>query len=469
MSKALAQVMKTQSGKGSGFADVERFAKNFTADLTRPIAWRDGQLVTREQLLCDVAAVMQQLPEHRYAINRCVDRYAFLVSFLAVSLKGQINILPANQLHQPLIDLAKRVSSDVYCLQAHTPNQPMAEIPTVVLNMCAEDTQPATFNLQAHTVVAQVYTSGSTGQPVAHQKTWGQLLAGSHALGAGLAEQLPAATNIVATVPPQHMFGLEATILLPLTQTACVHSGKPFFPADVHAALTAVVAPRLLVTTPVHLRACLNAHVDSGDVWPKLAGIYSSTGPLDQSLAIKASQQFGCPVTEIYGATETGALAVRLAADNDRFDGDWRLLPGMQMQPMADGTQVNGPQLQQPVNLPDQIECLDEGRFRLRGRSQDVVKIAGKRVALGELNQRLNNIQGIVDGVFWIPDDNGGEQPQRLQAVVVADGISDIQIRQQLALHIDAVFMPRQIVRVTALPRSDTGKLTRAALRALVK
>lgn len=432
-----------------------------------PVAWRDGQPISREQLLRDVSVVMQQLPEHRYAINRCVDRYAFLVSFLAVSLKGQINILPANQLHQPLVELAQSVSGDVYCLQAHVPNQLVAEIPTVVLDMSVSDlhTPSATLNLQANTIAAQVYTSGSTGQPVAHLKTWGQLLAGSHALAAGLAERLPAAASIVATVPPQHMFGLEATILLPLTQGISVHSGKPFFPADVHAALTAVSAPRLLVTTPVHLRACL----DAGFAWPQMAGIYSSTGPLDEVLANKASQQFNCPVTEIYGATETGALAVRLAADNDKFDRDWRLLPGMQMQPMDDGTEVSGPQLQQPVSLPDRIKCLDEGRFQLLGRSQDVVKIAGKRVALGELNQRLNDIQGIVDGVFWVPNDNDSKNPQRLQAIVVADGVSDAQIRQQLRQYIDPVFIPRHIVRITALPRSDTGKLVRSALQALVK
>lgn len=438
---------------------------------TSPMAWWDGQRISREQLLCDISAVLAQLPDHRYAINRCVDRYAFLVSFLAVALKGQINVLPANQLHQPLLDIARRAAGDVYCLQAHAQNeQAIGDIPTVELDMRGVGSPPAILNIDSNAIVAQVFTSGSTGQPVAHSKTWGQLLAGSYALAQGLADQLPSGASIVATVPPQHMFGLEATILLPLTQDVCVHSGKPFFPADVHAALTSLPAPRLLVTTPVHLRACLDAGVNVGFEWPQLAGVYSSTGPLSEALAIKASRQLNCPVTEIYGASETGASAVRSAAAGGLSpESEWRLLPDMQMQAVENGTQIDGPQLDQPVVLPDRIELLDKQRFRLLGRSRDVVKLAGKRISLGELNQRLNQIEGISDGVFYIPNEAGGEQPQRLQAIVVAGQISDAEIRKQLAQYIDPVFLPRPIIRVPRLPRNETGKLSQAALQALLK
>ena len=53
------------------------------------------------------------------------------------------------------------------------------------------------------------------------------------------------------------MYGMELSVLLPLLGGVAVHAAKPFFPADIAAALHAARAPRLLVTTPVHLRMCL--------------------------------------------------------------------------------------------------------------------------------------------------------------------------------------------------------------------
>src|SRR5205085_260868 len=64
---------------------------------------------------------------------------------------------------------------------------------------------------------------------------------------------------IVATVPHGHMFGFEMTILLPLRAAVAVHSGTPLYPGDVRAALESVPAPRLLITSPVHLRALAGA------------------------------------------------------------------------------------------------------------------------------------------------------------------------------------------------------------------
>ncbi len=435
------------------------------ANVSSPIAWQGKRAINRAQLLRDIAGALSQLPEADFAINRCTDRYAFLVSFLAVALKGQTNILPANQLQQPLADIASRAAGRMYCLQAHPDRDRHPAINTLTLKLDHPSSTPAVISIAPGAVAARVFTSGSTGQPVMHSKTWQHLLAGSQALTAGLGARLPAGASLVATVPPQHMFGLETTILLPLLQELSVHSGRPFFPADIRAALAAVPAPRLLISTPVHLRACLEAALD----WPELAGVYSSTGPLSQSLAQQVGQRLACPVTEIYGASETGAIAWRNALAGD----PWRLLPGMQLQlakpGQAGGVLLRGPQLSQPVELADQLELLDEQRFKLLGRSREVVKLAGKRVALGELNQRLNDIEGVQDGVFFIPDEADEDRSQRLLAVVVADRISDAWIRQQLARHIDPVFLPRSIVRVAHLPRDTTGKLPRSAVAALLK
>jgi acyl-coenzyme A synthetase/AMP-(fatty) acid ligase len=99
----------------------------------------------------------------------------------------------------------------------------------------------------------------------------------------------------------------------------------------------------------------------------------------------------------------------------------------------------------------------------LHGRGGDVVNIGGHRVSLADLNQKLNEIEGVQDGVFFLPDENG-TSVTRLMAVVVAPGKSAEQILSTLRDVIDPVFLPRPLHVVANLPRNETGKLTREAL-----
>src|SRR3546814_8081818 len=78
-----------------------------------------------------------------------------------------------------------------------------------------------------------------------------------------------------------HMYGMEMSVLLPLLGNVAVHVARPFFPQDVADALAEAKAPRLLVTTPVHLRAL----VEAGVSLPPMAGIVTATAPLPQPLA----------------------------------------------------------------------------------------------------------------------------------------------------------------------------------------
>src|SRR5262249_40193225 len=127
------------------------------------------------------------------------------------------------------------------------------------------------------------FTSGSTGKPKPNLKSWGSLVAstrgGSVQLGV---DALPGA-SLIGTVPPQHSYGLESTIMLPLQHGLVLHAERPFFPADVIAALAAAPRPRILVTTPVHLRALLH----DGGALPPADLLISATAPLSPQLAME--------------------------------------------------------------------------------------------------------------------------------------------------------------------------------------
>ena len=279
---------------------------------------------------------------------------------------------------------------------------------------------------------------------------------------AALAGMLPAAgtAHAVATVPPQHMYGMEMSVLLPLVGGVAVHAAKPFFPVDIAAALAASPLPPLLVTTPVHLRAL----VASGVALPPLAGIVASTAPLPVELAQAAEAAFGCEVRELFGSTETCILARRRTASEDA----WTLLPGVELHPQPDGTLVHAAHLDAPVALADIVELLPGGRFRLCGRQADMLEIAGKRASLADLGHRLLAIPGVRDAALLQldPDASG---VRRLAALVVAPGLDEAAVRAALRQAVDPVFLPRPLRLVPALPRNETGKLPRRALLELLR
>ena len=426
------------------------------ADTPAPLARIGDHLVSRAAFLADVQALAERLPPARAAFNLCQDRYHFAVAFAAILLRGQINLLPPNRGRTTLAEIASQHPDAVALVDG-----PDTEIAIPIVRVTAhgkagEVTGPIPEIPGGQTAVL-AFSSGSTGAPTAHARSWEAL----HAVTAQALEALapggdPAPT-LVGTVPPQHMYGLESTVLYALLGPTTLLAGRPFYPEDVRAALTAC-APAVLVTTPFHLKACLRA----GLQWPSPARILCATAPLDPEAAGQAERVFGCRLDEIYGCTEAGAIATRRTTRA----ADWTTYPGVGIHAGDDGrARVRGPQHPEPVPLPDHIEVRGAGHFRMEGRLADQLNIAGKRASLADLNRRLNAIPGVLDGVFIPPEPNADARGvTRLAALVVAPDLSETEIQAALSECMDPLFLPRPLVRVGHLPRSATGKLPRQVL-----
>jgi acyl-coenzyme A synthetase/AMP-(fatty) acid ligase len=427
------------------------------AGAERILALRGTERITAEHFAAAVAALSAKLPPASYAVNLCEDRYEFLLAFCAVALAGQTNLLPAARTPQGVAAVmhaypgsyALGGGSDGFAHHVRLPpiddgaRRAPADLPDIA----------------ADHVVAIAFTSGSTGAPKANPKTWGSICASS-ALNAEVLGVDRAAATVVATVPPQHMYGLEMSVLLPLRSHAAIHASQPFFPADVAQALAAVDAPRILVTTPFHLRALLEASV----ALPPLQTIVTATAPLDAELAAAAERRYAAPVTEVFGSTETCVVAHRRAV----LDEPWRLYRGVELHPQPDGTLVHAPYFAAPTLLQDIVDVLPEHRFRLCGRNSDLLEIAGKRGSLADLTRQLLAIDGVRDGVvFQLDADARGLR--RLAALVVAPSLRKAQIVHALRAAIDPVFMPRPLKLVDTLPRNGAGKLPREALLAALQ
>lgn len=424
-----------------------------------PLLWRADGALRQDAFLGAAHALAQRLPEARHVVNLCEDRGRFLLAFAAACWRGQTSLLPQSRVPGVVREVAALFPGSVLLCDA-----PFEDIgvPQFVIGPADLEAAPwpgAAPQIPAAQAAAMVFTSGSTGGPQPQLKSWRNLF-----VTAGLcAERFLGGTAtghaVVATVPPQHMYGLETSVMLALGGGCSTHEARPFFPEDVRDVLASVPAPRLLVTTPVHLKSLAAA----GPAFPPMAKVISATAPLSAALAQQAEARLGAPVHEIYGCTEAGSMCSRRTLDGER----WRPYPGLRLRHHEGTTHVTGPHLDQPVATPDVIEAHDDGTITLLGRSADMIKVAGKRASLAQLTGRLLSIPGIEDGVVFLPD--GAGERARTAALVVAPGLTEQQVLRELAALIDPVFLPRPLRRVDKLPRNELGKLPRNELLALLE
>jgi acyl-coenzyme A synthetase/AMP-(fatty) acid ligase len=98
-----------------------------------------------------------------------------------------------------------------------------------------------------------------------------------------------------------------------------------------------------------------------------------------------------------------------------------------------------------------------------------MVNIAGKRTSLAYLDTQLRAIEGVADGVFYMPEDDANGAVTRLAAFVVAPHATREALLAALRRRIDPALLPRPLVLLERLPRAPSGKLPREALRQLAR
>lgn len=411
-----------------------------------PIASYRGRSVAAHDLVGAAEAVAAELPPVAHIVNLCENRFHFAVLWTAACLRSQLTLLPPSQATGALAELAS-----AYPDQRTFTDETLSEL-LHRLHPPAVAVLSERWHIPADRVVALTFTSGSTGTPQPYAKTWRTLsrnaqLACAEVLGG-------AGSHLVATVPAQHVYGLETSLITALVAGCRLYDGKPFFPQDVRRALADVAAPRTLVTTPTHLKALLDAHVRL----PAVHRVVSATAPLDIDLAMRIESEWSTQIHEIYGCTEAGIMARRRTTQDEA----WQTFTDGEIVQTPAGAEYRAPQLPQPAALQDLIDSTSPTHFHLRGRSADMIKVAGKRTSLAEITRHLLAIPGVRDAGVLVP-----QADARPVAFVVAPGLSTQHVLAALAGRIEPVFMPRPLLLVDSLPRNALGKLPREALLSL--
>jgi acyl-coenzyme A synthetase/AMP-(fatty) acid ligase len=327
------------------------------------------------------------------------------------------------------------------------------------------------------------YTSGSTGEPrgVVHRH---RALRTATAGMVGRLDLRPADVLFSAS-KLAFGYGFGNSLLLPLAVGASsVLLDRPVEPAAV-ARVLARHRPSVVFAVPT-LYATLLAAGDAATRFPlREARAYVSSGEhLSAGLAARCAAAFGPRLLDVFGCTETLYSFAGNRLGQWRPDRVGEPFPGyrLRLEPGGDTGElyVRGPGVaagywRRPaataaafrdgwVRTGDQLQRTPDGGLRHLGRTDDVLKVGGLKVAPAEIEDVLLADPAVTAcAAVGVPD---GDGLTRVVAYVTAtDPGCAPRLRALLRDRLPAPRRPAAVELVAELPRTATGKTSRHLLR----
>lgn len=450
------------------------------------VGWRAGVAVSNAQLLARVRDwhVLLRAQAGRNFALYLDDSIEFGAALLGAWHAGKTIWLSADTLEATCASLRGQVDGFLGQFPASlSPLAPPSLAPQPGATPLAGDTVAGVAPggaLSPDLPALVVFTSGSTGAAQAIPKKLSQIASEVATL-----EQLfgRAAGNaaVLATVSHQHIYGLLFKVLWPLSAARAIHAQSIAFHEELAPAMAA--GPCLLVASPAHLKR-LPEHLDWSGAARMVRGVFSSGGPLPEETAFATGRLLGEVPIEVYGSSETGGIAWRQRSRCG--DDSWLPFPTVDWRiSEEDGAlAVRSPHLPDDdwLVLADRAERVQHSgapRFLLLGRADRIVKIEEKRISLTAMEAALLASGLAAEARVILCEPVAGER-QRLAALVVPTAAGrallaergknglNTRLRGVLATTVEAVALPRRWRYIEQMPVNAQGKITLAALQALL-
>jgi len=386
----------------------------------------------------------------------CIEERPLLLAALLASMAGAPPFILPHAFH-PQVLREVHGARPFRLILAGAAVEPPEGAEVIRVEECRPSDRPLKLVHTPDRAFVSLFTGGSTGKPRIWAKTPANLL--GEAIHLAHTFSIRQTDLLVSTVPPQHIYGLLGSVLLPFVAPAQVLRRTCTFPQEILSALQNEGAT-VLVGVPIHYRA-----LRSGDLQRfSLRLALSSAAPLDSEDAAFILEKTGLVITEIYGSTETGGMAIRSQGSND---GAWEPFTCLDWKILSDRLCVRSDFIS--PDLPcdaegffmtaDRVAKAGENRFKFLGRTDHIVKVAGKRVDMEEVREKIRRIPGVRDAyVAAVP------LTRARQAEIVALVASDLSARELRAAirSMDEHYgRPRRIRIVKDIPVLPNGKIDR--------
>lgn len=419
----------------------------------------------------DVQALAQRikslLAQHHYPSPVCLcteDRCHTAAALLAALSGGSPLILPYAFSEQALTQ-TKNALAYQYLLVDNDPVVPVGTQPLRIARSPGSDTTPisqtpAPVPIDQDDIWVYLFTGGTTGQPQTWTKTVRNLL--FEALHLAETFQITSRDIILATVPPHHIYGLLYAVLVPLVSGAQVVARTPAFPNEIIEALQQSQAS-MLVSIPAHYRALKNHTLSNHHL--RIA--FSSAGPLALEDDLAFHEMTGVAITEIYGSTETGGIAYRQRAKGQTglkpFDCvQWKI----EDERLGVKSDYLSSELTRDADgyfkTADRVTMDHHQSFHLLGRTDGIIKVAGKRVDLASVQQTLKQLPDVRDAYVFARAVKKGRENEIL-ALVEGNAQAE-KLHGQLQAKLEPYARPRHIIVVPKIPVSKVGKYDRVEI-----
>lgn len=448
------------------------FTAPFSA--TSTVAILNRKAIPFSQFTDDVGVVCNRLQRHggeRWLLL-CEDAYAIAVGFLATLYMGRTAVFPANLQPGHTDELADKVDGILTDRQNMLQNKNCLEIfqkENISTTVSLKSLAPPTGELILH-------TSGSTGEPLAVQKTLNSLEAELNAFFRVF--EKPGPYSILATVPAYHIYGLLFRVLWPLLANRPFVSEMIRYPEELKRVLNNS-EKYLLISSPAFLvRAQRVLDVDMLKL--KTVGLFSSGGPLPPRVAEAYNTRLNSPIIEVYGSTETGGIGYRSVYDAANPT-PLKPLPGVTVA-IDENTgllSVQSPFLSQGhhVETNDLAKLLPNGCFELLGRADRIVKIEERRISLREIEQKLLALQEVAAIRVELLDGKTGRKFLGALILPTTEGWATLskngkraltrRLRDALKPYIPLSVIPRKWRFIRKMPETEHGKIILSQLQTI--
>lgn len=258
-------------------------------------------------------------------------------------------------------------------------------------------------NIFSHKEFSFLYfTSGSTGSPLGAFKTKENIISEVEVLSS-LLNKDNKINKVIVTVPFIHFYGSMIGLFFPLFNNIDIVLKEHFLPNDL---LDMIDENSLVVTTPLYIKS-LNRLNTSKDLSKSL--FVSSTAPLSSNDAKEFNDKFSANIIQIFGSTETGGIAYK-KNDEDL----WTPLNKVSLSVNKNNElKVKSPFISNllfekefkktdyEIQTFDYVE-FEKERFKLIGRSSQILKVAGKRYSTIQIENILEKVEGIEKAVVFV-------------------------------------------------------------------